>query len=194
MIRALQMRVNTRTARYSKLVEGSDGEQAQNAELVDALRRLGRAAAADLSRDPRSANGEEPMNRRTSTPEPLGACGGGRYRVAGCRCAGAGPNRRNRTGSRPPGNRPPPRKSRPRRWPGWRPEGRCRPHRAKAEAIWSNLPAQASEDDVLVRLVETFALGDANAAAAVGDVFGAAEPAWWFPASRGLPSGALAAV
>ncbi|MEN6459248.1 MAG: hypothetical protein ABFC63_09985 [Thermoguttaceae bacterium] len=37
MIRALQMRVNTRTARYSKLIEG---EQADNAELVDALRRL----------------------------------------------------------------------------------------------------------------------------------------------------------
>jgi hypothetical protein len=37
MIRALQMRVNTRTARYAKLVEG---EQADNAELVAALRRL----------------------------------------------------------------------------------------------------------------------------------------------------------
>ena len=37
MIRALQMRVNTRTTRYSKLIEG---EQADNAELVDALRRL----------------------------------------------------------------------------------------------------------------------------------------------------------
>ncbi len=40
MVRALQMRVNTRTARYSKLVEGGDGEQAQTAELVNALRRL----------------------------------------------------------------------------------------------------------------------------------------------------------
>jgi hypothetical protein len=37
MIRTLQMRVNTRTARYSKLVEG---EQADNPELIDALRRL----------------------------------------------------------------------------------------------------------------------------------------------------------
>jgi hypothetical protein len=37
MIRALQMRVNTRTARYSKLIEG---EQAENPELVEALRRL----------------------------------------------------------------------------------------------------------------------------------------------------------
>jgi hypothetical protein len=37
MIRALQMRINTRTDRYSKLVEG---EQAENAELVDALKRL----------------------------------------------------------------------------------------------------------------------------------------------------------
>ena len=37
MIRTLQMRVNTRTARYSKLVEG---EQADNPELLDALRRL----------------------------------------------------------------------------------------------------------------------------------------------------------
>lgn len=37
MIRALQMRVNTRTARYSKMVEG---EQADSAELVDALKGL----------------------------------------------------------------------------------------------------------------------------------------------------------
>jgi hypothetical protein len=37
MIRALQMRVNARTARYSKMVEG---EQADNAELVEAIRRL----------------------------------------------------------------------------------------------------------------------------------------------------------
>jgi hypothetical protein len=37
MIRALQMRVNTRTERYSKLIEG---EQARNPDLVEALRRL----------------------------------------------------------------------------------------------------------------------------------------------------------
>ena len=37
MIRALQMRVKNRTVRYSKLIEG---EQAENAELVEALRRL----------------------------------------------------------------------------------------------------------------------------------------------------------
>ena len=37
MIRALQMRVNRRTERYSKLIEG---EQAENAELIDAIRRL----------------------------------------------------------------------------------------------------------------------------------------------------------
>jgi hypothetical protein len=37
MIRALQMRINTRTERYSKLIEG---EQAENAELIDALKRL----------------------------------------------------------------------------------------------------------------------------------------------------------
>lgn len=37
MIRALQMRVNRRTERYSKLVEG---EQAENAELIEALKRL----------------------------------------------------------------------------------------------------------------------------------------------------------
>ena len=37
MIRALQMRVNRRTQRYSKLIEG---EQAENAELIEALRRL----------------------------------------------------------------------------------------------------------------------------------------------------------
>jgi len=37
MIRAMQMRVNTRTERYSKLV---DGEQAEQAELIQALQRL----------------------------------------------------------------------------------------------------------------------------------------------------------
>jgi hypothetical protein len=37
MIRALQMRVNNRTARYSKMVEG---EQAEQADLIDALRGL----------------------------------------------------------------------------------------------------------------------------------------------------------
>ncbi len=37
MIRALQMRINTRTERYAKLLAG---EQAENAELVEALRRL----------------------------------------------------------------------------------------------------------------------------------------------------------
>ncbi len=37
MIRALQMRVNQRTARYSKLVEG---QQAKEPDLLDALRRL----------------------------------------------------------------------------------------------------------------------------------------------------------
>jgi len=37
MIRALQMRVNLRTARYSKMIEG---EQAEKAELVEAIRNL----------------------------------------------------------------------------------------------------------------------------------------------------------
>ena len=36
--------------------------------------------------------------------------------------------------------------------------------RAKADAIWANLPAQASEDDLLTRLVQTFSLVDPNAA------------------------------
>jgi hypothetical protein len=36
--------------------------------------------------------------------------------------------------------------------------------RAKAEAIWSDLPAQASEDELLVRLARTFALVNADAA------------------------------
>jgi hypothetical protein len=39
MIRALQMRVNTRTERYSKLIE--DGaEQAEAPELLEAVQRL----------------------------------------------------------------------------------------------------------------------------------------------------------
>ncbi|MFZ5828732.1 MAG: hypothetical protein ACOY3P_01525 [Planctomycetota bacterium] len=37
LIRALQMRINSRTERYSKLIEG---EQAENMELIDALQRL----------------------------------------------------------------------------------------------------------------------------------------------------------
>ena len=36
--------------------------------------------------------------------------------------------------------------------------------RAKAEAIWADLPSAATEDDLLVRLARTFALGDPNAA------------------------------
>jgi type II secretory pathway predicted ATPase ExeA len=37
MIRALQMRVNTRTTRYAKMIQG---EQAENSELIEALQRL----------------------------------------------------------------------------------------------------------------------------------------------------------
>ena len=37
MIRALQNRVNTRTARYAKLI---DGEQANKEDVLDALKRL----------------------------------------------------------------------------------------------------------------------------------------------------------
>ncbi|HUY34732.1 MAG TPA: hypothetical protein VMV69_18450 [Pirellulales bacterium] len=40
MIRALQMRVNTRTKRYNKLVEGDDLGQADKPELIQALERL----------------------------------------------------------------------------------------------------------------------------------------------------------
>jgi hypothetical protein len=36
--------------------------------------------------------------------------------------------------------------------------------RTKAEALWANLPAAASEDDLLVRLAKTFALIDPNGA------------------------------
>jgi hypothetical protein len=39
MIRALQMRVNTRTKRYSKMLEG-DVEEADRPDLVDALKKL----------------------------------------------------------------------------------------------------------------------------------------------------------
>ena len=50
MIRTLQMRVNTRTQRYSKLIEG---EQADKADLIDALRRLGERQARifEITRD-----------------------------------------------------------------------------------------------------------------------------------------------
>jgi hypothetical protein len=37
MIKALQMRVNSRTVRYSKLIQG---EQAENADLIESLKRL----------------------------------------------------------------------------------------------------------------------------------------------------------
>jgi hypothetical protein len=40
MIRALQMRVNTRTKRYSKMLEG-DVEESDRPDLVDALKKLG---------------------------------------------------------------------------------------------------------------------------------------------------------
>jgi hypothetical protein len=38
------------------------------------------------------------------------------------------------------------------------------PATLEAEAIWADLPKAASEDDLLLRLARTFALGDANAA------------------------------
>lgn len=50
MIRTLQMRVNSRTERYSKLI---DGEQAEKADLVEALRRLAERQARifEITRD-----------------------------------------------------------------------------------------------------------------------------------------------
>lgn len=36
--------------------------------------------------------------------------------------------------------------------------------RAKAKALWSNLPADAADDDLLVRMARTYALADQNAA------------------------------
>ncbi len=39
MIRALQMRINVRTKRYSKLLEG-DVEQADRPDMLEALKRL----------------------------------------------------------------------------------------------------------------------------------------------------------
>ncbi len=68
MIRTLQMRVNTRTARYSKLVEG---EQAENPELVQRAPPARRAARADSPRHSRPRLGEEPMNDRLCTPNGL---------------------------------------------------------------------------------------------------------------------------
>ena len=60
MIRALQMRVNTRTARYSKLIEG---EQADNAELIERAAAACRAASSGSIASPATWNGEEPMKR-----------------------------------------------------------------------------------------------------------------------------------
>ena len=60
MIRALQMRVNTRTERYRSLFVG---EQAEQADLLDALQRLGRPARTHFPHHPRPGNGEEPMKR-----------------------------------------------------------------------------------------------------------------------------------
>ncbi len=60
MIRALQMRVNTRTARYSKLIDGEVGRQRRAGRCAAAARR---AARAHPSRHPRPANGKEPMKR-----------------------------------------------------------------------------------------------------------------------------------
>ena len=70
MIRALQMRVNSRTERYSKLI---DGEQADKAELVEALQRLAERQQRihRVTRDLR--NGEEPMNDDHAQPGVAGS-------------------------------------------------------------------------------------------------------------------------
>ena len=63
MIRALQMRVNTRTARYAKLIERRTGRQRRDRRGPQAA---GPASGADLPRHPRPADGEEPMRRAIS--------------------------------------------------------------------------------------------------------------------------------
>ena len=65
MIRALQMRVNRRTERYSKLIVG---EQAEKADLIDALQRPGRNSSGNLPNHPGPGNGEEPMKRTIIRP------------------------------------------------------------------------------------------------------------------------------
>ena len=47
--------------------------------------------------------------------------------------------------------------------------------RAKAEALWADLPSSAAEDELLLRLVETFALVDPDAAKLVATVLASRE-------------------
>jgi hypothetical protein len=45
MLRSLQLRINRMTRRLSRLVEGADGEQAVDADVVQQLQGLGRRQA-----------------------------------------------------------------------------------------------------------------------------------------------------
>ena len=95
-----------------------------------------------------------------------------------CVLAAARPSRPIRWPSRPPPGsrlRPEEVKAQAFAWLEAKKVGR-RPFAAKAEAIWSDLPAAASEDDLLVRLARTFALVDPNAAKLVALCSAAAEP------------------
>ena len=62
MIRSLQIRVNIRTNRYSKLIGA--GEQAEQADLVDAIRRLAERRERIFQSDPGPGNGEDSMNTK----------------------------------------------------------------------------------------------------------------------------------
>ena len=125
MIRALQLRVNRRTERYSKLIVG---EQAEKADLLDALRGW-----ADSNGKYTKSRGTWKWGRtnKTSPDRLAGDFGddfagrnvqriGGRLNVRPPRAAGAGP----RAGI---GSRRRPRKSARRPWRGWRRPGRNRP-------------------------------------------------------------------
>jgi len=149
MIRALQMRVNTRTGRYAKMIEG---EQADSVELVEALKRLAQrqqriyrvTTIFRLERTSEAADHDD----TDVLPDGRGAC-----RVAG---AGAVAE----AAWQPPKAQEV--KAQALAW--LEAKNVDAATRAKADALWSALPRQASEDDLLVRVARTIALIDPNAA------------------------------
>ena len=165
MIRALQMRVNTRTARYSKLIEGRRaGRQRRPRGRAQAA---GRAGAADPSRHPRPANGEEPMSVPCISRGRLGRPGS-TGRDAWPLLAAASPawsairEALGRSATWKPPSRPGDQDRR--RWSGWTPKRLMLPRGRRPKRFGPTCRRRPSEDDVLARLVGTFALIDANAA------------------------------
>ena len=190
MIRALQMRVNTRTARYSKMIEGEQADKPNWSTPCGA----GRARRADPPRHARPADGEEPMRRLAEYARRCllamllcllrralltrRSAASGTLSLAGCRLAA----------SRKPDD------VRAQVFAWLEAKRPMRRHGAKAEATVDGLPAQAPRTNCW-RAGPDVRAGRSNAAKLVATLFAAAQPVDGFRAQAWLADpGAATAV